>query len=120
LQIDTVLASPQSADHLVDQLGRGVGDAHTEADAGAHRLLALAHRGCDGLLMLGIDRAGLRKPTDELVDRFPPIPRRQLRHDVFRTDDVAQGHKRIPIKAAIWRQGRTDFKRENFAKGRRP
>ena len=53
VEVHALLRAAQRADHLVDQVGRGVRDADAKADAGAHGGLALLdHRG-DGLAMFG-------------------------------------------------------------------
>ena len=45
VELDPRCRAPESGDHFVHAIGRGVRDGDAETDAGAHRLLALAQRG---------------------------------------------------------------------------
>ena len=76
-KLTPLLGAAQRADDLVNQVRRGVRNADAEADAGAHRGLALLDHGGDGLAVLGLDLAGGHQVVDQLVDRFPAVGRAQ-------------------------------------------
>ena len=53
VKIDPVGGTAQRADDFLDQIGRGMGNADAETNAGAHGRLALLDHGDDGVAVLG-------------------------------------------------------------------
>ena len=60
-------------DDFLDQIGRGMGDADSKADAGAHGRFALLDDGDDGVAVLGPDACVADQILDQLIDGIPAI-----------------------------------------------
>ena len=64
IKVDAFFRSTENGDDVGNQIGRGVGNANSEPDAGAHGSLAFFNRGGDGFAMFGRESAVF----DELRD----------------------------------------------------
>ncbi len=89
IEIDAFAGAAESADDLVDQVGRGVWDANTKADPGAHGGFALLDNGGNGVLVLGFNLASGDEIVDELIDCLPPIGGPQISQDLLFAQDIA-------------------------------
>jgi hypothetical protein len=90
------LGAAQRADHFLDQIRRGMGNADAEADARAHGGFALFDHRHDGLAMLGLDFAGLDQLLHQFVNGLPAIGGRQIGEDRFQSQNVAKIHRMRP------------------------
>ena len=83
IKIDTRAGAAQRADHFGYQVRGGVRDTDTEADAGAHRCLALLDHRDDRFPVLGANLAGRHQVINQLVYRFPAIGSPQISDDLL-------------------------------------
>src|SRR5262245_28799605 len=82
----------ESADHFVDQIGRGVWDSDAESDAGAHGSLALFDDCGDLLPVFRFDLAAFDQTPDQLIDRLPAISRFEFDYDLVFLQDISKRH----------------------------
>ena len=112
---------PEGADHFVNQVRGGVGNADAEADARAHRRFALLDDGRDGFTVLGLDlAASTTRLADQFVDGFPAIRRLHVRHDLFRSENVAEIHTAKSSVDGFRLNAWAIARAKGFREGRRP
>jgi hypothetical protein len=89
VEVDAGAGTAKGSDDFIDEVGGGVRDADTEADTGAHRGFALFDDGGDGVMVFLLDAAGAYEVINELINRFPTIPRVQVRDDLLFGQNIA-------------------------------
>ena len=73
VKIDAIFGTAESANDLINEIGRRMGNADAKPDAGAHRGLAFFdHRG-DGVVMLAFDFARRDQIIDKFINGFPAV-----------------------------------------------
>ena len=73
VKIDPLFGASKRSDDFLDQIGGGMGNANSEADARAHGRFALLDDRGDGLTVFSLDLAVGDEIVNQFVNRFPAV-----------------------------------------------
>lgn len=110
VEIAAFAGAAQRADDFGDQIGGGMRNSDSEANAGAHLRVALLDHGSDGLAVLGFDSSRSDEVADQFVNRFPTGGGLQIREDLIFRQNVSQVHRQ---SVEAFRLKLPPFSREN-------